>query len=88
MALSTAEAKDVATCYLGESSSEAPICDLDQERGSSSIVGETRCLSINPGEAHRLLRRKRSYRFPLDVIGPGETRRLSLDVISPDVILY
>ena len=29
MALSTAEAKDVATCYLGERSSEAPICDPD-----------------------------------------------------------
>ena len=29
MALSIAEAKDVATCYLGERSSEAPICDLD-----------------------------------------------------------
>ena len=31
MALSTAEAKDVATCYLGERSNEAPICDPDQE---------------------------------------------------------
>ena len=87
MALSTAEAKDVATCYLGESSSEAPICDLDQERGSSSIVGETRCLSINPGEAHRFLERNQSCRVSSDVIGPGEACRLSLDVISPDMIL-
>ena len=29
MVLSTAKTKDVATCYLGERSSEAPICDLD-----------------------------------------------------------
>ena len=29
MVLSTAEAKYVATCYLGERSSEAPVCDPD-----------------------------------------------------------
>ena len=54
---------------------------------SSSIAGETGCLSINPDEARRLLRRKRSCRLSLDVISLGEARRLSLDIISPDVIL-
>ena len=29
MALSTNEEKDVATCYLGQRSSEAPVCDPD-----------------------------------------------------------
>ena len=57
------------------------------ERGSSSIVGEIGCLSINPGEAHRLLRCKQTCKFPLDVIGPGKAGRSSLDIISPDVIL-
>ena len=31
MASSIAEAKDVATCYLGERSSEAPVCNLDRD---------------------------------------------------------
>ena len=57
------------------------------KRGSSSIFGETGCLSINPGEAHRLLRCKQTYRFSFDVIGLGEARRSSFDVIIPNVIL-
>ena len=57
------------------------------ERGSSSIIDETSCLSINPGEAHRLLRCNQSCRLSLDVIGPREAHRLSLDVIILDVIL-
>ena len=57
------------------------------ERGISSIASEIGCLSINSGEARRLLRRKQSYRLSSDVIGPNEVRRLSLDIIIPDVIL-
>ena len=57
------------------------------ERGSSSIAGETGCLSINLDEARRLLRCKWSSRFSLDVIGPSKAHKLSLDVISHDVIL-
>ena len=53
----------------------------------SNIAGETGYLSVNPSEARRLLRRKRACRLSSNVIGPGEARRLSLDVISPDVIL-
>ena len=57
------------------------------ERGSCSIAGEIGCLSINPDEARRLLRRNQSCRLSSDVIGLGEARSLSLDVIGPDVIL-
>ena len=38
MALSTAEAKDVATCYLGERSSEAPLCDPDQDLSKEGVL--------------------------------------------------
>ena len=31
MALSIAKEKDVSTCYLGERSNEAPICDPDED---------------------------------------------------------
>ena len=58
------------------------------ENGISSIVAKTGCLSINPSEAHRFLRHNQSYRLSLDVISPGEARRLSLDVIILDVILW
>ena len=57
------------------------------ERGSSSIAGEIGCMSINHGEAHRFLICKKSCRLSLDVISPGEDPKLSLNVISPDVIL-
>ena len=50
-------------------------------------MGEKGCLRINLGEARRLLRRNQSCRLSSDVIGLGEDRRLSLDVINPDVIL-
>ena len=47
--------------YDAERSSEDPACDLDQhllKEGvmSSSIVGETGFLSINPGKSRRLLK--------------------------------
>ena len=58
------------------------------KKGISSIVNETGSLSINLGEARRLLRRKWSYRFPSDVIDLGESHKLSLDAISLDVILH
>ena len=57
------------------------------ERGSSSIAGEIGCLSINLGEARRLLRHKRSCRLSSNVIGPSEDRRLYFNLISPNVIL-
>ena len=49
--------------YDGERSSEAPVCDPNRDLSkegvmSSSITGETSCLSINPGEARKLLRCK------------------------------
>ena len=77
MALSTAEAKDVATFSRLRS----------LKRGSSSIAGETGCLSINFGEACWLLRHRWSCRLSSDVISLGKGCRLSLDVIIPDVIL-
>ena len=57
------------------------------EKGISTIADEIGYLSINPSEARRFLRRKRSSRLSSDVIGPGEACRLSLDIICPDVIL-
>ena len=60
---------------------------ISLERGISSIADETGCLSINPKKSDWFLRNKLSCRFSSDVIGLGEARRLSLDVISPDVIL-
>ena len=59
--------------------------EISRKKGISSIADETGCLSINPGKARRLLKSKRSCRLSLDVIGPGEARRLSLDVISPEI---
>ena len=38
MDLSTVEAKDVATCYLGERISEAPICDPDQDLSKEGVL--------------------------------------------------
>ena len=38
MVLSTAEEKDVATFYLGEKSSEAPVCDLDQDLSKEGVL--------------------------------------------------
>ena len=54
---------------------------------TSTIADETGCMSINPDEAHRLIRCNHSFRLSSDVIDPGEDRKLSLDVIIPDVIL-
>ena len=38
MEQSTAEEKDVSTCYLGERSSEAPICDPDQDLSKEGVL--------------------------------------------------
>ena len=38
MALSTAEEKDAATCYLGERSSEAPVCDPYQDLSKEGVL--------------------------------------------------
>ena len=38
MALSTAEANYVATCDLGERSSEAPVCDADQDLSKEGVL--------------------------------------------------
>ena len=38
MALSIAEAKDVSTCYLGERSSEAPVCDTDRDLSKEGVL--------------------------------------------------
>ena len=73
--------------YDAERSNEAPLCDPDQDLKkegvmSSRITSEIGCLSINPDEDHRLLRRKRSCRLSSDVIGHGKARMLSLDVLN------
>ena len=60
--------------------------EISQKRGSS-IASEIGCMSINIGKSRRFLRCNRSCRLSSDVIGLGEARRLSLDVISLDVIL-
>ena len=61
--------------YNVERSSEAPVCDPYRDLSkegvmSSSMVGETCCLSINPGEARRLFGRNQSCRLSSDVIVP------------------
>ena len=38
MVLSIAEEKDVATFYLGERSSEAPICDPDRDLSKEGVL--------------------------------------------------
>ena len=38
MALSTTKAKDVATCYLGERSGEAPVCDIDRDLSKEGFL--------------------------------------------------
>ena len=38
MALSTADAKDVATCYLGERSSEALVCGPDRDLSKEGVI--------------------------------------------------
>ena len=38
MAMSKVEAKYVATCYLGERSSEAPVCDTDRDLSKKGVI--------------------------------------------------
>ena len=38
MALSIAEAKDVSTCYLGERSSEALVCDPNRDISKEGVL--------------------------------------------------
>ena len=38
MALSTAKEKYFATCYLGERSSEAPVCDPDRDLSKEGVL--------------------------------------------------
>ena len=54
---------------------------------NSSIAGETGCLNVKSSKDPRLLNHNKYCRLSLDVISLGEARRLSLDVISPDMCL-
>ena len=69
--------------YDVERSSEALVCDpyrgpSKEGVANSSITGDTGSSSVNV---------PMNFVGCSDVISPGEAHRLSLDIISPDVIL-